>query len=44
MMLGLAVHLGRDRARDRASRLGYGFATIRDDEQAAEASGVPTLR
>ncbi len=26
------------------SRLGYGFATIRDDEQAAEASGVPTLR
>jgi len=26
------------------SRLGIGFATIRDDEQAAEASGVPTLR
>jgi branched-chain amino acid transport system permease protein len=26
------------------SRLGYGFATIRDDETAAEASGVPTLR
>jgi branched-chain amino acid transport system permease protein len=26
------------------SRLGYGFATIRDDEAAAEASGVPTLR
>ena len=26
------------------SRLGYGFATIRDDEIAAEASGVPTLR
>jgi branched-chain amino acid transport system permease protein len=26
------------------SRLGYGFATIRDDEVAAEASGVPTLR
>jgi branched-chain amino acid transport system permease protein len=26
------------------SRLGYGFATIRDDEMAAEASGVPTLR
>jgi branched-chain amino acid transport system permease protein len=25
------------------SRLGYGFATIRDDELAAEASGVPTL-
>ena len=26
------------------SKLGYGFATIRDDEQAAEACGVPTLR
>jgi branched-chain amino acid transport system permease protein len=26
------------------SRLGVGFATIRDDELAAEASGVPTLR
>jgi branched-chain amino acid transport system permease protein len=26
------------------SRLGFGFATIRDDEAAAEASGVPTLR
>ena len=26
------------------SRLGYGFATIRDDELAAEACGVPTLR
>jgi branched-chain amino acid transport system permease protein len=26
------------------SRLGFGFATIRDDEMAAEASGVPTLR
>jgi branched-chain amino acid transport system permease protein len=26
------------------SRLGYGFATIRDDELAAEAAGVPTLR
>ena len=26
------------------SRLGYGFASIRDDEFAAEASGVPTLR
>lgn len=26
------------------SRLGYGFATIRDDEQAAEACGVPTLK
>jgi branched-chain amino acid transport system permease protein len=26
------------------SQLGVGFATIRDDEMAAEASGVPTLR
>jgi branched-chain amino acid transport system permease protein len=26
------------------SRLGLGFAAIRDDEQAAEAAGVPTLR
>jgi branched-chain amino acid transport system permease protein len=26
------------------SRLGYGLATIRDDELAAEACGVPTLR
>jgi branched-chain amino acid transport system permease protein len=26
------------------SRLGFGFATVRDDELAAEASGVPTLR
>jgi branched-chain amino acid transport system permease protein len=26
------------------SQLGYGFATIRDDELASEASGVPTLR
>jgi branched-chain amino acid transport system permease protein len=26
------------------SRLGYGFATIRDDEMAAEAAGVPTLQ
>jgi len=26
------------------SRLGYGMTTIRDDELAAEASGVPTLR
>ena len=26
------------------SRLGFGFATIRDDELAAESCGVPTLR
>jgi branched-chain amino acid transport system permease protein len=30
-------------ARERSS-LGYGFAAIRDDEGAAEASGVPTLK
>lgn len=27
-----------------SSRLGYGFSSIRDDEAAAEACGVPTLR
>jgi branched-chain amino acid transport system permease protein len=37
----IAVTLARTIER---SRLGYGFATIRDDELAAEASGVPTLR
>src|ERR1700751_5111626 len=43
-MLGLVVIvLATARAIER-SRLGYGFATIRDDEVAAEASGVPTLR
>jgi branched-chain amino acid transport system permease protein len=44
MMLALAViAVATARAIER-SRLGYGFATIRDDEVAAEASGVPTLR
>jgi branched-chain amino acid transport system permease protein len=44
VMLGLVVIvLATARAIER-SRLGYGFATIRDDEIAAEASGVPTLR
>jgi len=44
LMLGLAVlAVTAARAIER-SRLGYGFATIRDDELAAEASGVPTLR
>ena len=44
VMLGLCViAVGVARAIER-SRLGYGFATIRDDEMAAEASGVPTLR
>ena len=44
MMLVLAVlSIAVARLIER-SRLGYGFATIRDDEIAAEASGVPTLR
>src|ERR1700722_1551670 len=44
MMLGLCVlTVGVARAIEK-SRLGYGFATIRDDDLAAEASGVPTLR
>ncbi|HEV7995334.1 MAG TPA: branched-chain amino acid ABC transporter permease [Stellaceae bacterium] len=37
----LSVALARTIER---SRLGLGLAAIRDDEQAAEASGVPTLR
>jgi branched-chain amino acid transport system permease protein len=44
VMLGLAliaVVIARTIER---SKLGYGFATIRDDELAAEASGVPTLK
>ncbi|MDE2006348.1 MAG: branched-chain amino acid ABC transporter permease [Rhodospirillales bacterium] len=44
LMLGLAViAIAAARAIER-SRLGDGFAAIRDDELAAEASGVPTLR
>ena len=44
IMLALVViAVATARAIER-SRLGYGFATIRDDEVAAEASGVPTLR
>jgi branched-chain amino acid transport system permease protein len=44
LILGLAVlSIVLARAIER-SRLGYGFAAIRDDELAAEASGVPTLR
>jgi branched-chain amino acid transport system permease protein len=38
-VIAVAVARGIER-----SRLGYGFASIRDDELAAEASGVPTLR
>jgi branched-chain amino acid transport system permease protein len=44
VMLGLCVlSLATARAIER-SALGFGFAAIRDDEAAAEASGVPTLR
>jgi branched-chain amino acid transport system permease protein len=44
LMLGMCVIvLATARAIER-SALGYGFAAIRDDEAAAEASGVPTLR
>jgi branched-chain amino acid transport system permease protein len=44
MMLSLCVlAVGVARAIEK-SRLGFGFAAIRDDELAAEASGVPTLR
>ncbi len=44
MMLALAVvAIATARGIER-SRLGYGFAASRDDELAAEASGVPTLR
>jgi branched-chain amino acid transport system permease protein len=42
MVLAIAsIVISRSIAR---SQLGFGFATIRDDELAAEASGVPTLR
>ena len=44
LMLMLAVFaLATARTIER-SQLGFGFATIRDDELAAEACGVPTLR
>jgi branched-chain amino acid transport system permease protein len=43
MLMLAAVSIGIARAIER-SKLGYGFATIRDDELAAEASGVPTLK
>lgn len=44
LMIGLSViAVGIARTIER-SRLGLGFAAIRDDELAAEASGVPTLR
>jgi branched-chain amino acid transport system permease protein len=43
MLLLVIIALSVARLIER-SRLGYGFATIRDDEMAAEAAGVPTLR
>src|SRR5882672_880575 len=44
LMLALAVIAIVTARAIEHSRLGYGFAAIRDDELAAEASGVPTLR
>jgi branched-chain amino acid transport system permease protein len=43
LMLALAVIAIVTARTIERSRLGYGFAAIRDDELAAEASGVPTL-
>ena len=43
MMVLVVVSVGIARWIER-SRLGLGFAAIRDDEQAAETGGVPTLR
>ena len=43
MLLLAVVALSLARAIER-SRLGFAFASIRDDELAAEAAGVPTLR
>jgi len=44
LMLGLCVIVLATARSIERSALGYGFAAIRDDEGAAEASGVPTLR
>jgi branched-chain amino acid transport system permease protein len=44
LMLGLSVFAVAIARGIEHSRLGYGFAAIRDDELAAEANGVPTLR
>ncbi len=41
VLAGLGVAIARSIER---STLGYGLAAIRDDEQAAEAAGVPTLK
>ncbi len=44
LMIALAVIAVAIARTIERSRLGLGFAAIRDDEQAAEAGGVPTLR
>ncbi len=44
VMLALAVVAVTVARTIERSKLGFGFASIRDDEFAAEASGVPTLR
>jgi branched-chain amino acid transport system permease protein len=44
LMMGLAIVALTVARMIENSRLGYGFATIRDDELAAEATGVPTLK
>lgn len=44
LMLALAVISVTVARLIEGSRLGYGFAAIRDDELAAESAGVPTLR
>ena len=44
IMLALAVIAIATARTIERSKLGYGFAAIRDDELAAEASGVPTLK
>ncbi len=44
LMLALAVFALITARTIERSQLGFGFATIRDDELAAEACGVPTLR
>jgi branched-chain amino acid transport system permease protein len=43
MLILAVITIGIARSIER-SRLGFGFASIRDDELAAEAAGVPTLR
>jgi branched-chain amino acid transport system permease protein len=44
VMLGLCVIVLATARLIERSALGFGFAAIRDDEAAAEASGVPTLK